>query len=149
MKDQYLYLSLIEDYLPNYILNYYRMLNQIISVKTVSYTKKEEYDVHFDEKIFEEEYKRNKEMLDKFSKSQNKYVKDIEEGTKDKKDDDDDDYDDVLDEDFGYGDFDYDKDEFASGFIPYPDDLDDDDSDDNVDYASKLDELTDKMEKKK
>ena len=149
LKDQYLYLSLIEDYLPNYILNYYRMLNQIISVKTVSYTKKEEYDVHFDEKIFEEEYKRNKEMLDKFSKSQNKYVKDIEEGTKDKKDDDDDDYDDVLDEDFGYGDLDYDKDEFASGFIPYPDDLDDDDSDDNVDYASKLDELADKMKKKK
>ena len=147
LKDKYLFLSSIKNYLPNYILGYYRMLNQIISLKTVSYTKKEKYNVDFDTKTLMEDFKRNKEMLERAAKKRNAYLNCVEEGTKKNEENEPPDYDDVLDEDFGYGDVDEDGGQFASGFIPYPDELDDGDDDD--DNESKLDKWGKALEKRK
>ena len=146
LKDQYLYLSLIKDYIPNYILNYYRMFNQIISIKTVSYTKKEEYDVTFDKKKFLEDYLRNKEMLKRTSQSQNNYLINMKEKTEE---DEEDGFDDVLEEDFGYGDVAEQDDEFAKGVILFPGDLDDPSKDNNDEKESKLDKWGKKLVEEK
>ena len=145
LKDHYLYLSLINDVLPNYILNYYRTLNQIISVKAKSRTEKEEFNVIIDLKKIkekmEEEKKRNEELLKKTAEFQNELLKKLKKETE--KEEEENDYDDVRDFDYGYGDPDEDDGQFKKAWTRHPDDNKEEEPE------TKLEKLAKKMQKAK
>ena len=70
LNDQYLYFSLLKDYLYNFVLNYYRTLNDIISLKSVSYTENEKYSEIIDITKLQNEMKSNSELLYNISQKQ-------------------------------------------------------------------------------
>ena len=61
LKDQYLYLSLIKDNLYYFVLNYYLNLNNIISIKSISYSQKEKYDEKIDKTLLKKDMEWNSE----------------------------------------------------------------------------------------
>ena len=154
LKNAYLYFSLVKDNIKNFILTNYKVLNDIISTKTVSYEETEgapKVDETQIQELLDKDLKKNSQILEKIFAKLISSIEDITESissffsvTES---------DPILAKNFeAYLEYEVLNDEngdFQTGYISNWDEKDDDDDDDNDNTESQtLGESLEKLQKK-
>ena len=120
LKDQYLYFTLLKDYIYEFALIYYRSLKNIISLKAQIYREGEKYSTTIDESKLENDKNTNSEFLYKVSEKQLNLISTLKkESLMEKRRLREIDRKDTLDLGIiDFGDYDTQNGEFKKGFIP-------------------------------